>query len=330
MARPLLIVNPTRARCPRTPSPPSCGPWGASTRTPRPRGTPPSSRGAGNRSAIYVFSGDGGFNEVLNGVRARRRSGSSPAAGRASCRARLGLPRTGRGGAAGGGRTHAPHLPRPCQRTSLRLQRGSRPRRRADPRRRAGLGTRRGSEPTSAFALGSKARRRGAAGSSSRCSRCGHGRTAFLLVANCDPYTYAGSSASRRSPGSRAGSTSSARAASRRSCCHASPCTARGRGQERDPDVLYLHDADRIEAVCDTPTPLQVDGDLGDVTEVVFEAERDAAVVLTGLSGNWIGAPDRRHVPRWRPRSRQYARPCVPARGTCRVSSIATSSRTGP
>jgi diacylglycerol kinase family enzyme len=55
----------------------------------------------------------------------------------------------------------------------------------------------------------------------------------------------------------------------------------RGRGQERAPDVIHAHDLDRLELVCDTPQPLQVDGeDLGDVSEVVFEAERDALTVL--------------------------------------------------
>ena len=45
--------------------------------------------------------------------------------------------------------------------------------------------------------------------------------------------------------------------------------------------MLYGHDLDRIEIVCDGPLPLQADGeDLGDVEEVVFEAERDAVSVL--------------------------------------------------
>ena len=43
--------------------------------------------------------------------------------------------------------------------------------------------------------------------------------------------------------------------------------------------MLYAHDADRIEIVCDRPMPLQVDGeDLGDVERSDFEAERDAVV----------------------------------------------------
>ena len=54
-----------------------------------------------------------------------------------------------------------------------------------------------------------------------------------------------------------------------------------GRGQERARDVVYLHDVDRAEARCEAPTPLQVDGeDMGDVDEVVLEAERDAVLVL--------------------------------------------------
>jgi diacylglycerol kinase family enzyme len=45
--------------------------------------------------------------------------------------------------------------------------------------------------------------------------------------------------------------------------------------------LLYAHDADRLEVVCDRPLPLQADGeDLGDVTEAIFEAERDAITVL--------------------------------------------------
>jgi diacylglycerol kinase family enzyme len=55
----------------------------------------------------------------------------------------------------------------------------------------------------------------------------------------------------------------------------------RGRGQKRAADVLYAHDLDRIDIVCDQPLPLQADGeDLGDVERAVFEAERGAVSVL--------------------------------------------------
>ena len=54
-----------------------------------------------------------------------------------------------------------------------------------------------------------------------------------------------------------------------------------GRGLAGAPGVLTLHDADRLVVRCDEPLPLQADGeDLGDVTEAVFEAERDAIDVL--------------------------------------------------
>jgi diacylglycerol kinase family enzyme len=54
-----------------------------------------------------------------------------------------------------------------------------------------------------------------------------------------------------------------------------------GRGQDRSSRVLYVHDADELSIVCDGPTPLQADGeDLGDETEVEFEAERGALRVL--------------------------------------------------
>ena len=42
-------------------------------------------------------------------------------------------------------------------------------------------------------------------------------------------------------------------------------------------------DLDRIEITCHQPMPLEADGeDLGDVTEAVFEAEREAVTVLVG------------------------------------------------
>jgi diacylglycerol kinase family enzyme len=47
------------------------------------------------------------------------------------------------------------------------------------------------------------------------------------------------------------------------------------------PDFVSLHDADRIVVRCSVPMPFEMDGeDLGDVLEVVFEAERDALSVL--------------------------------------------------
>jgi diacylglycerol kinase family enzyme len=54
---------------------------------------------------------------------------------------------------------------------------------------------------------------------------------------------------------------------------------ATGRGRPRD--AINGHDLDRIEIRCDSPQPLQVDGeDLGDVDAAIFEAEREAVIVL--------------------------------------------------
>ena len=51
-------------------------------------------------------------------------------------------------------------------------------------------------------------------------------------------------------------------------------------GRTRIP-LAHLHDEDRIVLRADRPVPLQVDGeDLGDVSEIVLEAERDALDVL--------------------------------------------------
>jgi diacylglycerol kinase family enzyme len=112
----------------------------------------------------------------------------------------------------------------------------------------------------------------------------GLGRGAFALVANCDPYTYAGSLALHVAPQARFELGLDV-VAPRRLSVRALPRFAayvlRGRGQERAHDILYAHDLDRITIVCDGALPLQLDGeDVGDVGEVVLEAERDAVSVL--------------------------------------------------
>ena len=111
----------------------------------------------------------------------------------------------------------------------------------------------------------------------------GHGRAAFALVANSDPYTYLGRVPLRLPRGARLedGLDLLGAAALR---ARSLPGVARyvATGRTRLPLVL-LHDRDRIEIHWDAPMPLQLDGeDLGDVTEVVFEAERDAVTVLVG------------------------------------------------
>lgn len=109
----------------------------------------------------------------------------------------------------------------------------------------------------------------------------GVGRAAFCLVGNCDPYTYCGPAPMRFAPRTRFEGGLDAIApyylgplATLRFLGLA-PLAQSGR-------VVVAHDADRIVVRCDRPMPLQVDGeDLGDVERAVFESERDALTVLT-------------------------------------------------
>src|SRR6188472_1013219 len=109
----------------------------------------------------------------------------------------------------------------------------------------------------------------------------------MLFVSNDEVLTYAGPLPFRFSPEARfelgldlvaperaGGAASSLRFATR---------LLTGRGLAGLPGVLSAHDVDLIRVRCDGPMPLQADGeDLGDVTEAVFEAERDAVDVLVG------------------------------------------------
>jgi diacylglycerol kinase family enzyme len=103
-------------------------------------------------------------------------------------------------------------------------------------------------------------------------------------VANCDPYTYAGPVPIRIAPEARFElgiDLVAPRAVSPFALPRLLGYAVLGRGQTSAGDVLYGHDLDRIEIVCDGSMPLQVDGeDLGDVTSAVFEAERSAVTVL--------------------------------------------------
>jgi diacylglycerol kinase family enzyme len=110
------------------------------------------------------------------------------------------------------------------------------------------------------------------------------GPAAVVFVSNGDIYTYAGPLPLRFSPEAlfelgldvcapeRLRPLGAARLAGR---------VALGRGLAGAPGVRSLHDVDRVRVTCNEPLPLQADGeDLGDVTEAVFEAERDAIDVL--------------------------------------------------
>ena len=122
----------------------------------------------------------------------------------------------------------------------------------------------------------------------------GHGRAAFALVANCDPYTYVGSLPIHATPTARFElglDLVAPRALAPWQLPRLAAWAFAGRGQVSSAGALYLHDVDEIEVECDVPLPLQVDGeDLGDVDSARFEAERDALRVVVGDT-----SPTRRH-----------------------------------
>ena len=111
----------------------------------------------------------------------------------------------------------------------------------------------------------------------------GLGRAAAALIANGDPYTYAGRFALHASREARFELGLDVAAPVRitaRTLPRLLSYALGGKGGA-SPNLLLGHDLDRIEITCDRPLPLQADGeDLGDVEHVVIEAERDAIDVL--------------------------------------------------
>jgi diacylglycerol kinase family enzyme len=237
--------------------------------------------------AVYVYSGDGGFNEVLNGIAADMPVGFVPGGGANVLARALGLP----GDAVAAAEQLARASPR---RISVGRVNGRRfgfaagigidaeAVRRLEGRGRAEDGARAGNFAFAWELARLIAQRRGRF--EPALEVLGRGRAAFALVANCDPYTYAGPIPVRIAPEARFElgiDLVAPRAVSPFSVPRLVGYALVGRGQAGAGDVLYEHDLDRIEVVCDAPMPLQADGeDLGDVTSAVFEAEREAVTVL--------------------------------------------------
>ncbi|MBD0330786.1 MAG: hypothetical protein ICV64_11880 [Thermoleophilia bacterium] len=235
---------------------------------------------------VLVLSGDGGFNEVLNGLARDVRVGFLPAGGTNVLPRALGLPRDPVAAARrlAAGRT---------RRISLGRVNGRRFAFAAGVgldaelvRRMEALGRRHGRRERDLrvawIALRLLAERRVHLPPALEVE--GHGRVAFALVANADPYTFAGPLGLHVAPEARFErglDLVAPRELRARSLPRFSWYALTGRGQASAPDVAYGHDLDRIVVHTETPVPLQVDGeDLGDVTEAVFEAERDAVRVL--------------------------------------------------
>jgi diacylglycerol kinase family enzyme len=237
--------------------------------------------------AVYVFSGDGVFNEVLNGIDAETPVGFLPGGGANVLSRALGLPRDPMQAAevVARGKTRRISLGRVNGRRfgfAAGIGLDAEAVRRVDER---GRSQERGRVGNLVFAwdlirlLGERRGRFGPA-----LEIAGHGRAAFALVANTDPYTYAGLVPIHVAPEARFElglDLVAPRRVSPLSVPRLLGYVTLGRGQARARDIVYAHDVDRLEITCDEPMPLQADGeDLGDVTNAVFEAERGAALVL--------------------------------------------------
>jgi diacylglycerol kinase family enzyme len=112
----------------------------------------------------------------------------------------------------------------------------------------------------------------------------GVGPVAFAVVSNCEIYTYVGPRAMSLTPRARfeLGLDALApRAVRPRDVLRLGAYVATGKEWLRGSSVEYVHDADRLELRSDVLVPLQADGeDLGDVQEVILECERSALSVL--------------------------------------------------
>ena len=237
---------------------------------------------------IYVFSGDGGYNEVVNGLAGDVPIGFIPGGSTSVFPRALGIPRDPVTAA------RALATSRGERRISLGRVNGRRFTfsggfgidaelvRRVDTLGRAS-GKRAGDLAFARTLAGIFTESRARFAPSMEVE--GLGRVAFALVANGHPYSYVGRIPLRIAPKAQFElglDLVAPRSLRARVLPQVAWWVLAGRGQERSRHLLYVHDADELRMVCDAPLPLQVDGeDLGDVGEAHFEAERDALQVLT-------------------------------------------------
>jgi len=243
-------------------------------------------RSASGVAALYVLGGDGTYNEVLNGLESDVPLGFLPGGGTSVLPRALGLPRDPVAAAkrVAEGRTRRIGVGRVNGRRfgfSAGLGFDAELVRRVDELGRSPDGRRPGDLAFMRVAASSLRRRRGRFDEQLEIEDAG--RAAFVLVANCSPYTYSGSLALDLVPGADFDA----------GLAYFAPVTVRARDLPRvmvhgvrgsglkEGRALAARDLDRIVVRCDVPLPLQVDGeDAGDVAEAMYEAERDAVIVL--------------------------------------------------
>jgi len=247
-------------------------------------------RAAEEADAVVVLSGDGTYNEAINGAAGRIPMGFLPGGGTSVFPRALGLPRDAYVAAEAvayaiaAGRTRRISLGRVNGRRfafSAGLGLDAEAVRRMDARGRTEDGKRPGDFAFAATVLRlfTEARLR----FEPALEIVGVGRAAFVMVANGSPYSFAGPVRLQLTPEAKfeEGLSFVAPVAVRPAEVPRLAARAlRGRLHE-DAVVLAGENEDRIEVVCDRPLPLQADGeDLGDVLEATFVAERDALEVL--------------------------------------------------
>ena len=260
-------------------------------RTERPRHATElvSDAGRARSGAIVVFSGDGGFNEALNGLHADVPIGFLPGGGTSVLPRALGLPVEPAAAARQVAEAFAEQRTRRITLGSVNGRRfafsagvglDAEAVRRVDELGRRDDGRRPGDLAFALAVVRALAASRGHLEPALEVS--GLGRAAFAFVANGSPYTYARGIPLPLVPEAdfELGLDVVAPIRVRRRSLVRTAYTLL-RGHPRDRDVLYGHDLDRVEIVCDRPMALQADGeDLGDVERVVFEAQRGAVSVL--------------------------------------------------
>jgi diacylglycerol kinase family enzyme len=242
----------------------------------------------GGADAVVVFSGDGGYNEALNGLEGNVPIGFLPGGGTSVLSRALGIgadpvPAATRiADALVAGRTRRITLGRVNGRRfafGAGIGLDAEAVRRVDDLGRHDDGRRPGDLAFALAVVRALASHRGHM--EPQLEIRGVGRAAIAFVANATPYTYAKGLPLPIAPeadfelGLDLVAPMRIR---RRSLVRLAYSILTGRGKS---GMLYVHDTDRLEIVCDVPMPLQADGeDLGDVREAVFEAERGAVAVL--------------------------------------------------
>jgi diacylglycerol kinase family enzyme len=246
--------------------------------------------GDGSLDAIFVFSGDGGFNEALNGLARDVPIGFLPGGGTSVLARALGLPHDPVAAARRlvdaleAGRTRRITVGRVNGRRfafAAGIGLDAEAVRRVDKLGRSDEGKRPGDLAFALAVIGALATHTGHIEPALEVK--GFGRAAFAFVANGSPYTYVKRIPLPIAPDAHfeAGLDLVAPIrVRRRSLLPFAVSILSGHSGGRN-NALYAHDLDRVEIVCDRPMPLQADGeDLGDVDYALFEAERAAVSVL--------------------------------------------------